>query len=141
MAHYHCLHAGNLFGRREFEAVLAADFNNDPEDLNKFDHSKVMSVDLDSVGTLRRAEKAITTGSEKERLVGLALGRASIIGFAKPEIGEVVGLEIEALGNLLSRMASATPLSLEDERFLDNADSTELAKWRRIIGSLLELIP
>jgi len=115
---------------------LAADFNNNLDNLNRFDHSKVMSVDLNSVGTLRRAEKAIITGSEKERLVGLALGRAYFIGLAKLEIREVIGLEIEALGKLLLRMVSATPLSLEAERFLDNTDNTELAEWGPIIGSL-----
>jgi len=77
----------------------------------------VISIDLDFIGILRQAEKAIATGSEKERLVRLAPGQAFFIGLIKPEIGEVLGLEIEALGKLLLRIVSVIPLSLEDERF------------------------
>jgi len=138
---YHYLHTSNLFGRHKFEAILAANFNNNPKDLNKFDHSKVISVDLNSISILRRTEKAITTGSEKEKLVRLALGQASIIGFIKPEIKEIIGLEIKVLRNLLSRIVLVIPLSLKNKRFLNNTNSTELVKWRQIIKSLLELIP
>ena len=85
------------------------------------------------------AKKAIADGSLDQRTVGIAIGRAIIIGDMRPNVEDVAKRERIELDALLTRVKAGT-LSGRDRRFLDEAQRPEAMEdmegWRRLIDSI-----
>jgi hypothetical protein len=111
---------------RNFVAAVADDY----EDLT----FHIFPNEFDS------AKAAIAKGFAGYLAVGIALGRAIIIGRAKPSLERFAEMERKELEALLSRMEIGT-LSRRDWQFLEEAKDPEamakLESWRGMIESIL----